>query len=222
MNFLETGRTRPPKLFCSQNWRLCTTDLANGQVVSVGTDHLHLDTVHQALQLVPDVPGSSHGAELDEVLVAPLCGVTALHPLWEKDITTPVSTPGFWAGASPDHTVFTDQSCETAVLNLWVWTPQGLQDKFEGLQDIRALKKHTSVAQSCTYYFPTFYLILVVAVTKMAQMFVHLYVIIHTSASGDALTYSQAPPADWHSWFWKKCINEELNFGKFTFPWLFI
>lgn len=95
INSLETGSTRPPKVFWSQNWPLCTTDLANGQVVSLGTDHLHLNTIHQPLQLVPDVPGSSHGAELDEVLIAPLCGVTALHPLREKDITTAVSTPGF-------------------------------------------------------------------------------------------------------------------------------
>lgn len=63
---------------------LWITDLANGQVVSVAADHLHLNTIHQTLQLVPDIPGSSHGAELDEVLIAPLCGVTALRPLREK------------------------------------------------------------------------------------------------------------------------------------------
>lgn len=62
------------------------TDLANGQAVPLGADHLHLNTIHQTLQLVPDIPGSSHGAELDEVLIAPLCGVTALQPLREKDI----------------------------------------------------------------------------------------------------------------------------------------
>lgn len=79
----HTGSTHPPH---------CLADLANGQVVSLGADHLHLDAIHQTLQLVPDVPGSPHGAELDEVLVAPLCGVTALHPLRETDITVAVST----------------------------------------------------------------------------------------------------------------------------------
>lgn len=82
----HAGSTHPPH---------CLTDLANGQVVSLGADHLHLDAIHQTLQLVPDVPGSPHGAELDEVLVAPLCGVTALHPLRETDIMVAVSTkPG--------------------------------------------------------------------------------------------------------------------------------
>lgn len=46
--------------------------LANGHVVNLGTDHLHLDSVHETLQLVPDIPGSPHGAELNEVLIAPL------------------------------------------------------------------------------------------------------------------------------------------------------
>lgn len=48
------------------------TYLANGHIVFLGTDHLHLDTVHEALQLVPDIPCPPHGAELDEVLIAPL------------------------------------------------------------------------------------------------------------------------------------------------------
>ena len=67
---------------------LSITDLTNGQAVPLRADHLHLDAIHQPLQLVPDVPGSSHGAELDEVLVAPLCGVTALQPLRENDRPT--------------------------------------------------------------------------------------------------------------------------------------
>lgn len=80
------------------------TDLADGQVVSLGADHLHLDTIHQPLQLVPDVPGSPHGAELDEVLVAPLCGVTALHPLRETDIMVVVSTMlWLWVGTSQGY-----------------------------------------------------------------------------------------------------------------------
>ena len=66
---------------------LSLTDLANGHAVSLRADHLHLNTIHQTFQLVPDVPGSSHGAELDEVLIAPLRGVPALHPLRDKDTT---------------------------------------------------------------------------------------------------------------------------------------
>lgn len=101
---------------------LSITDLANGQAVSLGADHLHLDPIHQTLQLVPDVPGSSHGAELDEVLIAPLCGVTALHPLREKDIKTAVSiTPGFKVGISQGYWVLTGHGCETVFLNLWVY-----------------------------------------------------------------------------------------------------
>lgn len=46
--------------------------LANGHVVTLGAGHLHLDSVHETLQLVPDIPGSPHGAELNEVLIAPL------------------------------------------------------------------------------------------------------------------------------------------------------
>lgn len=69
-----------------------TTDLTNGQAVPMGTDHLHFNTIHQTLKLVPHIPRSSHGAELDEVLIAPLCGVTALHPLMEEDIMTAVRT----------------------------------------------------------------------------------------------------------------------------------
>lgn len=74
---------------------LSITNLANWQAVSMGTYNLYLNTIHQTLQLLPDVSGSSHGAELDEILIAPLCGVTALQPLRETDIMTAVSTtPG--------------------------------------------------------------------------------------------------------------------------------
>lgn len=64
------------------------TDLTDGDVVPAAADHLHLDALHQTLQLVPDVPGSPHGAELDEVLIAPLGGVAALHPLGTKQSGT--------------------------------------------------------------------------------------------------------------------------------------
>lgn len=47
--------------------------LANGHGFTLRADHLHLYALHEALQLVTYVPRSSHGAELDEVLVAPLC-----------------------------------------------------------------------------------------------------------------------------------------------------
>lgn len=57
------------------------TDLADWQVFPRRTDHLHLNAIHQTFQLVAHVPGSSHGPELDEVLVAPLSRVAALHPL---------------------------------------------------------------------------------------------------------------------------------------------
>lgn len=57
------------------------TDLADWQVFPRRTDHLHLNAIHQTLQLVAHVPGSSHGAELDKILVAPLSRVAALHPL---------------------------------------------------------------------------------------------------------------------------------------------
>lgn len=75
-------------IFVSQSGPSCITHLPDGQVFSRRADHLHLNTIHQTLQLVPDVPGSSHGAELDEVLVAPLSRVAALHPLWETEIRT--------------------------------------------------------------------------------------------------------------------------------------
>ena len=63
-----------------------STDLADGCVVALGADHLHFDTVHQTLQLLPYIPRPLHGAELDEVLITPLGGVAALHPLQGKDI----------------------------------------------------------------------------------------------------------------------------------------
>lgn len=66
-----------------------STHLADGQVFPRRTDHLHLNAIHQTLQLVPHVPGSSHGAELDEVLVTPLSRVAALHPLWVTETIRP-------------------------------------------------------------------------------------------------------------------------------------
>lgn len=72
------------------------TDLADGDVVPLTAEHLHLDAVHQALQLVPDIPGPSHGAELDEVLVAPLRGEAALHPLTEKHEQQPIKKNFLW------------------------------------------------------------------------------------------------------------------------------
>lgn len=65
------------------------TDLADGQDFPRRTDHLHLNAIHQTLQLVPHVPGSSHGPELDEVLVAPLSRVVALHPLQATETIRP-------------------------------------------------------------------------------------------------------------------------------------
>lgn len=86
-------------------WLICdptqcsSTNLANGHIVPLGADHLHFNAIHQSLQLVPDVPGSSHGAKLDEVLIAPLCGEAALHPLKEKHIVSAISRePGLKVG----------------------------------------------------------------------------------------------------------------------------
>lgn len=64
--------------------KLQDSNLANGHIVVLGTDHLHLNALHQSLKLVPNVAGSSHGAELDEILIAPLRGMAALHPLREN------------------------------------------------------------------------------------------------------------------------------------------
>lgn len=63
---------------------LCT-NLSNRHIFSLTADYLHLNALHQPLQLVPDIPGSPHGAELDEVLVAPLSGVSTLDPLRNTD-----------------------------------------------------------------------------------------------------------------------------------------
>lgn len=65
------------------NKNLCT-DLANRNTVFLRADHLHFNAIHQTLELVPDITGSSHGAKLDEILIAPLSGVAALNPLREK------------------------------------------------------------------------------------------------------------------------------------------
>lgn len=115
--------------FC-QEAVVSVTDLADGQAVSLGADHLHLDPIHQTLQLVPDIPGSSHGAELDEVLIAPLCGVTALHPLRENNVMTAVSriSQGYWVFLKPMDVRLCISTCGPGPY-------EGLQDESEGLWD---------------------------------------------------------------------------------------
>jgi hypothetical protein len=45
--------------------------------------HLDLDALHEALELLPDVPRALHAAVLDEVLVAPLGREIRVRPLQE-------------------------------------------------------------------------------------------------------------------------------------------
>lgn len=87
------------------------TDLTDGDVVPVAADHLHLDALHQTLQLIPDVPGSPHGAELDEVLVAPLRGEAALHPLRRKHSRTAFRIRDGCEKTSRELLQFAPQTC---------------------------------------------------------------------------------------------------------------
>lgn len=59
--------------------------LADGDVVTVSAAQFHLNSVHQPLQLFPHVTRSPHRAKLDKVFKTPLCGITTLYPLQQKE-----------------------------------------------------------------------------------------------------------------------------------------
>lgn len=58
--------------------------LADRDVVPFAGGDVYLNALHQPLQLFSHIPCSSHGAELDEILIAPLHRVATLHPLKKK------------------------------------------------------------------------------------------------------------------------------------------
>lgn len=159
-------------MFLSRDF-LWTTDLTNGQVVSIAADHLHLNTIHQTLQLVPDIPGSSHGAELDEVLIAPLCGVTTLHPLrGKKAITTAIrTTPGLYVWISQGCGRLTGHICGT----LQVLDPtQGRKKKGFRVCNIFLLNKIVLIFQSVLLRFLPAMLIML-ALVFLAQLIMNTH-----------------------------------------------
>ena len=56
-------------------------DLSNTDVVPLAGTETNFHTFQEPLQLLPHIPGSAHGSELNKVLIAPLGRVTTLSPL---------------------------------------------------------------------------------------------------------------------------------------------
>lgn len=69
----------------SIRWKRRVNYLADEDVVTVSTAQFHLDSVHQPLQLLPHVTRPPHRAKLDKVFKTPLSGITALHPLQQRE-----------------------------------------------------------------------------------------------------------------------------------------
>lgn len=58
--------------------------LADRNVVPFAGSNIHLNAFHQPFQLFSHISSPPHRTKLDEILIAPLHGVTAFHPLREK------------------------------------------------------------------------------------------------------------------------------------------
>ena len=60
------------------------SDLPDSDAVHAAVSDLHLNPLHEALELVPHVPRTAHRTVLDEVLKAPLGRETCFYPLFNK------------------------------------------------------------------------------------------------------------------------------------------
>lgn len=103
-------------------------DLADRSVVAGAGGRGDLDALHQPLQLLPHVPRPAQGARLYEVLVAPLQGVSAGHPLRGGRQGHGGTHEGTWGGhRSKDmagHRGDRDTGGEDKdTLSTWSWTP---------------------------------------------------------------------------------------------------